>query len=142
VPPKVNLVHVRENGPLAFHGEVTIDGHGQSFRSTLCRCGKSANKPFCDHAHAREGFAATGEAPTLDSQVLARRDGPITITPLADGPLAITGNLEVVSGTGRTINRCVRTALCRCGGSQSKPFCDGTHAKIGFRAPSGTPTDR
>jgi CDGSH-type Zn-finger protein/uncharacterized Fe-S cluster protein YjdI len=136
-PPKVNLVRVRENGPLAFHGELTIEGHGAALRATLCRCGKSANKPFCDSAHTREGFAATGEPATKDSQPLERRDGPLAITPREDGPLAITGSLEIVSGTGRTLDRRVKAALCRCGESANKPFCDGTHAKVGFRA-SGT----
>src|SRR5438094_904608 len=70
-PPNVNLVNVRENGPLAFHAELSIEGHGTAFRATLCRCGQSANKPFCDGAHAREGFAATGEPPTKASEVLA-----------------------------------------------------------------------
>ena len=37
-------------------------------------------------------------------------------------------------GTGRTINRCVKTALCRCGGSANKPYCDGTHKTNGFRS--------
>jgi CDGSH-type Zn-finger protein/uncharacterized Fe-S cluster protein YjdI len=137
-PPKVNLVHIRENGPLAFHGELAIEGHGATFRATLCRCGQSSNKPFCDSAHAREGFAATGEPAAKPSEVLARRDGPLTITPREDGPLAIAGSLEIVSGTGRTIDRCVKAALCRCGHSQNKPFCDGTHAKIGFRASGPT----
>jgi CDGSH-type Zn-finger protein len=39
-----------------------------------------------------------------------------------------------VSGTGRTVDRCVKTALCRCCGSSNKPFCDGTHKTNGFRA--------
>lgn len=133
-PPKVNLVHVRENGPLAFHGELVVDGQ-PAMRATLCRCGKSANKPFCDQAHAREGFAATGEPSTVESSVLPLRDGPLMITPKENGPLLVVGSAEVVSGTGRTVNRCVKTALCRCGGSQNKPFCDGTHAKNGFQAP-------
>ena len=133
-PPKVNLARVRENGPLAVHGDVALAGHGAAFRLTLCRCGKSANKPYCDGAHAREGFAATGEPATKDSKVLARRDGTVTITPREDGPLVVSGSLEIGSGTGRTIDRCEKTALCRCGASQNKPFCDGTHAKIGFRA--------
>jgi CDGSH-type Zn-finger protein/uncharacterized Fe-S cluster protein YjdI len=133
-PPKVNLGRVRENGPLALHGELAIEGHGAMFRATLCRCGQSENKPFCDGAHARTGFVATGEPATRPSEVLARRDGPLRITPRQDGPLAIAGSLEIISGTGRTIDRCVKAALCRCGQSQNKPFCDGTHAKVGFRA--------
>ena len=57
-----------------------------------------------------------------------------TPAPREDGPLVVSGSLEIVSGTGRTIDRCEKTALCRCGNSQNKPFCDGTHAKVGFRA--------
>ena len=45
------------------------------------------------------------------------------------------GNLEICSGTGRTIDRVTRVRLCRCGGSRTKPFCDNTHLKIGFEAP-------
>jgi CDGSH-type Zn-finger protein len=39
-----------------------------------------------------------------------------------------------VSGTGRTINRATEAYLCRCGASANKPWCDGTHKKIGFKA--------
>ena len=41
-------------------------------------------------------------------------------------------NIEQVRGTGRTIHRVTKTALCRCGHSGNKPYCDGTHSKIGF----------
>jgi CDGSH-type Zn-finger protein len=37
-------------------------------------------------------------------------------------------------GAGRVVARLDSARLCRCGGSQSKPFCDGTHARIGFRS--------
>ncbi len=134
-PPVVNLVRVRENGPLAFHAELAIDGQDAMFRATLCRCGRSASKPFCDGSHAADGFAATGEPPTSESTPLASRNGAVTITPAKDGPLLIAGNLEIVSGTGRTILRCTKAALCRCGSSANKPFCDGTHKTNGFRAP-------
>ena len=45
----------------------------------------------------------------------------------------LEGNLEICSGTGHTINRVGKTALCRCGQSSKKPYCDGTHAKVGFK---------
>lgn len=135
--PVVNLARVRENGPLALHGELVIGGQ-PVFRATLCRCGASQRKPFCDGSHAALGFAATGEPVSKTSEPLASRNGPVTIDAAEDGPLLVTGNLEVVSGTGRTIDRCTKAALCRCGGSANKPYCDGTHRKIGFRAaPSG-----
>jgi CDGSH-type Zn-finger protein len=41
---------------------------------------------------------------------------------------------RIVSGTGRTVDRVTAARLCRCGGSSRKPFCDGTHARIGFQA--------
>jgi CDGSH-type Zn-finger protein len=66
------------------------------------------------------------------------RGGTLHITPLADGPLQVMGNLEICSGTGRTVLRTENARLCRCGGSGSKPLCDGTHARIGFR--TETPT--
>ena len=48
-PPGVNRVAVLENGPLSFAGDLVVDGE-RMVRATLCRCGKSANKPFCDYA--------------------------------------------------------------------------------------------
>jgi CDGSH-type Zn-finger protein len=44
------------------------------------------------------------------------------------------GNLEILSGTGRPVARVTSAYLCRGGGSVNKPFCDGTHAKIGFKS--------
>jgi CDGSH-type Zn-finger protein/uncharacterized Fe-S cluster protein YjdI len=133
--PLVNVARIRENGPLAIHAALEIEGHPPMFRATLCRCGASKNKPFCDSSHVAAGFAATGEPPLQDTPALAERNGRLEVTPVTDGPLLVRGNLEVVTGTGHTVARVERTALCRCGGSSKKPFCDGTHARNGFRAP-------
>jgi CDGSH-type Zn-finger protein len=130
--PMVNLVRVRENGPLAFHGPVSIAGKPAGLRVTLCRCGASKNKPYCDGSHGGAGFAATGEPATQASEPLAVRNGAIEITPRPNGPLQVKGAIEVVSGTGRTVARSTETFLCRCGASANKPFCDGTHKRIGF----------
>jgi CDGSH-type Zn-finger protein len=132
--PKINLITVRENGPLAFLAELKIGDEPVSYRATLCRCGQSKNKPFCDASHEVIGFTATGEPAAAASEPPADRAGPVTATPSPNGPLIVTGSVEIVSGSGRTINRVTKVALCRCGASQNKP-CDGTHARIRFEAP-------
>src|ERR1700742_1494994 len=58
-PPTVNTARIWENGPLAFHGELDVAGDTASFRATLCRCGLSQNKPYCDHSHSAGKFQAT-----------------------------------------------------------------------------------
>jgi hypothetical protein len=54
--PPVNLAAVREAGPYAFRGDLRLSGNVVGFRVTLCRCGASRNKPFCDGTHAKIGF--------------------------------------------------------------------------------------
>ena len=139
--PTVNTVRVWENGPLAFHGELNIAGDTSSLRATLCRCGLSKRKPFCDHSHAEGGFTATGEAATRETPSLAVRNGPVKITPQRDGSLAVEGNLEICSASGRTVSRTAKTWLCRCGHSKDKPFCDGSHKQAGFKDSGQLPTD-
>src|SRR4029077_6140220 len=95
----------------------------------------SNNKPFCDNSHLRIGFKATGEPETIATEPLDKRDGPLVVTPTLDGPYVVEGPLEICAGTGRTVSRVTRANLCRCGGSKNKPFCDGSHARIDFRAP-------
>ena len=133
-PPPVNLATVREAGPYALRAELTIDGAPAGYRATLCRCGASKNKPYCDGSHHAIGFDASGEPPSGETEMLPVRDGVLAIDPQVDGPLRVRGNLEIVSGTGRAVARVESAYLCRCGGSANKPFCDGTHAKIGFRS--------
>ncbi len=62
------------------------------------------------------------EAPTV----------PTAVRPIPDGPLALSGNLSLQTPAGEV--RDVRAALCRCGHSANKPFCDGTHARVGWRS--------
>lgn len=134
--PIVNTVRVRENGPLAVEADLWIKGeHQASPRATLCRCGHSQNKPFCDGSHTAAGFTATGEPATSAFEPLAERGGPLHVNPLPNGPLQLKGNVELVSGTGRTFNKVTEAYLCRCGASKNKPYCDGSHKAVGFIAP-------
>ena len=133
--PLVNTVRVRENGPLAFEAGLQVKGTPQTNpRATLCRCGQSQNKPYCDGSHVAAGFVASGEPATATFAALAVRNGPLDLQPLPNGPLRVVGSLEVVSGTGRTCNKVGETYLCRCGHSQNKPYCDGSHKAAGFQA--------
>jgi CDGSH-type Zn-finger protein len=62
-------------------------------------------------------------------------DAPVTITPLENGPYLVRGSVVVRDADGNEYRIERETiALCRCGGSTNKPFCDGTHSKIGFAA--------
>jgi CDGSH-type Zn-finger protein/uncharacterized Fe-S cluster protein YjdI len=133
MPPPVNVARIRENGPYALHADIVLQGEGTMTRATLCRCGASQNKPFCDSSHIAAGFAASGEPATRASEALAVRGGTLTFTPQRNGPLVVAGPLEICSGTGRTVDRVASARLCRCGASANKPFCDGSHARIGFR---------
>jgi CDGSH-type Zn-finger protein/uncharacterized Fe-S cluster protein YjdI len=130
--PAVNKVKIKENGPLAFNAELSLDGEPIGYRATLCRCGASKNKPYCDGSHTAAEFVATGEPPSVELPTLDVRDGALEITQVADGPLLATGPLEIMAGTGRAVNRTTKTALCRCGASANKPYCDGSHTGIGF----------
>jgi uncharacterized Fe-S cluster protein YjdI len=51
---------------------------------------------------------------------------------IPNGPLLVYGNLKVKDSEGNTTQKNKVTAFCRCGASQNKPFCDGSHTKIGF----------
>jgi len=58
----------------------------------------------------------------------------VTIETIPNGPLIVTGEVELQDGEGKVYPAQKRLALCRCGASTTKPFCDGTHSKIGFQA--------
>ncbi len=75
--------------------------------------------------------------PTTTDPATDPADAGATITPYRDGPLIVRGDFRLVDQDGAEIDPGRRTvALCRCGKSGIKPFCDGTHKRAGFAAPS------
>jgi uncharacterized Fe-S cluster protein YjdI len=58
-----------------------------------------------------------------------------TIDPRPDGPLFVRGRVRILGAEGQLIREDTRVALCRCGGSENKPFCDGSHRRVGFTTP-------
>lgn len=62
------------------------------------------------------------------------KSAPVTIEACPNGPLLMRGDFELLDANGEAIEPGRRTvALCRCGMSAIKPFCDGTHKATGFR---------
>jgi 3-phenylpropionate/trans-cinnamate dioxygenase ferredoxin subunit len=58
----------------------------------------------------------------------------VKIETIKNGPYIVTGEVELIDADGNKFPEEKRMALCRCGASTEKPFCDGTHSKIGFKA--------
>ena len=135
---QVNTIHVVYNGPLFARGDLEIHGvpdnaPGLRYRAALCRCGASKNKPFCDNSHEEAGFRDYGSIGDRGTK-LEHTGDKLSITPIPDGPLVVKGNLSMSSASGRSAWQGTQIALCRCGESANKPFCDGAHGKTGFKS--------
>ena len=70
----------------------------------------------------------------LDGGPQEEPEEELRVVPRQNGPLFLRGRIRVESADGELIREDTRVALCRCGGSQNKPFCDGTHRTNGFTA--------
>lgn len=143
---------------------IRVEGRGKG-NIALCRCGASETKPFCDGSHRNVGFRTAMQAdeggPGAEA-VAGREDGAsgavavggdtaggqraagvdadgadaepvIRIT--AGGPYVAAGDIELLATKWPAGRDRDRYALCRCGHSGRKPFCDGTHARVGFDDP-------
>lgn len=139
--PGSNTVEPSSDGPLYLRGELEILRAAGTLllrdtRVALCRCGQSRNKPFCDNSHREADFADPGDV--FEGGVKPGAGfpgaGPLRVTVSADGPLLVDGPLTVRSADGRVALAGGRAALCRCGHSRNKPFCDSSHAAAGFKA--------
>jgi CDGSH-type Zn-finger protein/uncharacterized Fe-S cluster protein YjdI len=133
-----NVVCVMYNGPLYVRGDLQVDGaaedmSGVRFRAALCRCGESKNKPFCDNSHEEAGFKDYG-AVGDSGEGFDAPGGTLNIGRAPNGPLLLNGNFTIVAASGRKAWTGKKAALCRCGHSQNKPFCDGAHKDAGFEA--------
>lgn len=69
-------------------------------------------------------------------------DDPTTIEERENGPLILKNATSVVDASGAPVEVKPVMALCRCGHSANKPFCDGSHARVGFESRGGRPAGR
>lgn len=128
------IIQCAPDGPLLVRGPtklVSPDGKPWATAKTtaLCRCGSSANKPFCDGKHRAAGFSDAGARPQPQHAASPSAPGAPQCTVHPAGPYALRGalRLEGFDGQGEELY------LCRCGGSGNKPFCDGSHKTNGFQ---------
>ena len=143
VPATTNVVRPEPNGPLLIRGQVEVlDAEGnvllRDTRVALCRCGGSANKPFCDGTHRQRGFVDDGEV--FDGSVKPG-DGPgpvLQLTVRPAGPIKARGAMVVKSADGLVRVAGGDAAFCRCGGSRNRPFCDRSHVENEFERDAST----
>ena len=210
-------IRVLNGGPYRVEGGIPLlDHEGGEIEAppaySLCRCGGSTNKPFCDGTHKSNNFngqefaskdshadraeSYVGEGVTIhddrsrcshagvcsdnlsavfkfgvepwidpkganaddiirvvsscpsgalsyslagSSEPAEGPEGP-SVTVAKDGPLAVR-SVQVIAGDEEAYDSLERQALCRCGGSRNKPFCDGSHWYMGFKHQMGEDSD-
>lgn len=136
--PKENTVSPMPNGPLLVRGQLVIkDAHDElvarETRVALCRCGASANKPYCDGQHQRRSFEDDGTLEPAESGPHGGTGGPLEIHLAPNGPLMLRGSFKLDRHDRAQRLENPKGALCRCGASARRPLCDGSHGRSGFQ---------
>ena len=136
--PEKNKLTLVEDGPVYLKGNLKIknpDGEviTQEIRSAFCRCGKSSNKPYCDSSHLKSDFkCGTDFSPErLLLEETPEQGGELSVTLRPNASFLIEGNYTL-HGSDQTVTTKKKMSFCRCGASSNKPFCDGSHKKVGF----------
>ncbi len=134
VVPQENTIQIIADGPLYVHAAIQVDGVPEvTGRAALCRCGASRLMPHCDNSHREIGFCDAGLV-DIPMPSEAAEHGTISVSTIPDGPLLIEGPFTLLDAKGMAVCKSGKAALCRCGASKMKPYCDGSHKHIGFRA--------
>ena len=131
-----NEVLVSNGGPLQITGNITLvheDGRVQyANHLSLCRCGHSRSKPVCDGQHVDMEFINSGKIFEVSEITASSHPNRITISCIKDGPITFLGHLRLYNHYGHECLK-MQGSLCRCGQSARKPFCDGSHSRVGFK---------
>jgi uncharacterized Fe-S cluster protein YjdI len=117
--------------------------HSQNCVRSLPQVFDDGRRPWVkvDAATADEVEAAVARCPSgaLRTRRIGvppppRRQQPLEVRASTNGPLLLSGDVRILDADGSVLYEGERAALCRCGQSGNKPFCDGTHKKVDFRA--------
>jgi CDGSH-type Zn-finger protein len=111
------------------HGAVGEPGHGGE--AALARRSRADGErgPIESHSKGRGGAE-----PARGERSGAEDGGVLSIECAKNGPLLVRGNFSIRAASGRVAYRGTKASLCRCGHSNNRPFCDGSHKAAGFEA--------
>ena len=136
-----NSIMVRPSGPFICKGdlEITLQNEKEELimkdkEFALCRCGLSNNKPFCDGAHNSKSIPASQSFNDKREEDITNINENLTITVKQNAMYSVKGPFTLFSRDGASKTTRTKAALCRCGQSENKPFCDMSHKKCGFTA--------
>jgi len=137
--PSTNTVTLVADGPLYIRGDLKlVSPQGELLhrdtRISLCRCGASNNKPFCDNSHIASGFKSGKQR--VGSRGESDVGGALQITPIENGPYQMLGEVQVMDADQEPVFEGKMIRLCRCGASGEMPFCDNSHLHNGFESRS------
>jgi uncharacterized Fe-S cluster protein YjdI len=117
---------------LCFHSETCVRSLPQVFDSTR-RPWIQVDAAPADEVDATVARCPSGALRARRPRAHRRRPQELEVRASENGPLLLRGAVRVLAPDGSVLYDGDRAALCRCGGSGNKPFCDGTHRKNGFR---------
>ncbi len=129
------------NGEITVHWKPNVCEHAAECVKRLGQVFQPKERPWIKiHAASSEELKqAIDHCPSGALSYTSHNDPATTITtaPTAinivnNGPIRLSGNFVITDGNGEEIEVKNKASLCRCGASAKKPFCDGTHKKIGF----------
>lgn len=134
-----NSIMVRPNGPLICKGDTAItllDADEKLILKdkefALCRCGLSKTKPFCDGTHKKEGIKMTQIFTDARKESIDAVNESLVIKVKKNAMYIMQGPVTIFSRDGLSKTTRTKAALCRCGYSDKKPFCDTKHKKCEF----------
>jgi uncharacterized Fe-S cluster protein YjdI len=136
-----NLTKEYATDEIVVEWEPQLCYHSQNCVRSLPQVFDDSRRPWVnvDAATADQVEAAVARCPSgalrtrrLDGPA-AKRQQPLELRTSENGPLLVSGGVRILDANGAVLYEGEKAALCRCGGSGNKPFCDGTHEKNGFR---------